>query len=194
MKAKLYKVKPPKGCPLAKAPQATSDEAANQSQSLPDKLEPLHLRAPARLVGEGFRCWVKGIETSDPCYYDMCCQRYIQALGPVSGIVLTTRLGQWVEAIDQQRRRAIRVYEPDALGFSRDEVVAISMVAASQHGNCPALRACLYAMTENSDIGLSQVATDDFAEGLISAGQILGENQMADPLAAMAAAQAGHGH
>ncbi len=147
-----------------------------------------HISNPARLVGLGFRYWVRGMQTARSSYYDLCCQNYIQAFGPPSGIVLATRLGHWVDALDQNKKRAFQVYDQGDEGFSYDEVVAISMVAASQHADCPALKACLYAITRSSDLDFPMLATREFAHGLIDAGQIIEPHVIAEPLATMAEA------
>jgi len=53
--------------------------------------------------------------------------------------------------------------------------MAIAMVAASQHGACPALRACAFALLENS-------AIDDVVEGAECLGARAQELQQ-DPVA-----------
>lgn len=140
---------------------------------------------PSQLVGLGFRYWVKALQTQRTAYYDLSTKGFIQAFGTANGIVHATRLGDWVSALDHCKQRAFDVYDEDDLGFSHDEVLAISMVAASQHGNCPALRACLYAITPSSSLDYALKATDAFAAGLIDAGQIIDPAAIAEPLKAM---------
>ncbi|MBO6550816.1 MAG: hypothetical protein JJ964_14495, partial [Rhizobiales bacterium] len=60
-------------------------------------------------------------------------------------------------------------------------------IAACQHSECPALKACVYAITEAADINLPQAAAQDFADGLVDAGQILQVNSIAQPLNHLAA-------
>lgn len=141
---------------------------------------------PERLVGLGFRCWVRGVQTRDPRFFDVCSRQYIQSFGLKNGLVLSTKLGSWVNALDKMRQRPLNIEKISAPGFSYDEVVAISMIAACQHSECPALKACVYAITETADIDLPSMAAQDFADGLVDAGQLLQTNSIAHPLAHLA--------
>ena len=143
--------------------------------------------SPERLVGLGFRCWVRGVQTNDTRFFDVCSRQYIQAFGLKDGLVLSTKLGSWVNALDKISKRPIKIEKIVTPGFSYDEVVAISMIAACQHSECPALKACVYAITEAAEIDLPQFAAQDFADGLVDAGQILQINSIAQPLNHMAA-------
>lgn len=139
-----------------------------------------------RMVGLGFRCWVRGVQTNDTRFFDVCNRQYIQAFGLKDGLVLSTKLGSWVNALDKISKRPIKIEKIVTPGFSYDEVVAISMIAACQHSECPALKACVYAITEAAEIDLPQLAAQDFADGLVDAGQILQINSIAQPLNHMA--------
>lgn len=137
---------------------------------------------PERMVGMGFRCWMRGMQCRDVRYFDACSQRYIQFFGLKDGVVLSTKLGNWVNALERYRQRQLRIQKMGDAGFSYDEVVAISMIAACQHSECPALKACIYAMTAASELDLPTRAAEDFANGLIDAGQILKPYSIAEPL------------
>ena len=141
----------------------------------------------ARIIGLGFRAWVRGLQSHDCRFFDVCQRNYIDRFGFKDGMVLSTKLGNWVSALDQMKNRPFSIYGPSAEGFSFDEVVAISMIAACQHSQCPALKACLFAITETSDLNLPEYAARDFAEGLIDAGEILSDEFITLPLAIMAA-------
>ena len=140
---------------------------------------------PMGFIGRGFRNWVQGIEAKDNQHFDRCLQLFVDGFGIKSGIVLSTQLGYWVDALDHCKARPFDIYEPDAAGFSHDEVMAISLVAASQHADCPALKACLYAITQSSDTHYAQQATQVFADGLIDAGLVIRPEAIMQPLAAM---------
>lgn len=139
-----------------------------------------------RMVGLGFRCWVRGMQTGDTRFFDVCSRQYISRYGVKDGLVLSTKLGTWVNSLEKMRARPLKIFEVSAPGFSYDEVVAISMIAACQHAECPALRACIYAITEASEIDMPQFAAQDFADGLIDAGQILRPECITYPLQHMA--------
>jgi hypothetical protein len=141
-----------------------------------------HRSKPERLVGLGFRCWVRGVQTNDSRFFDVCSRQYVQAFGLKDGLVLSTKLGSWVNALDKVSKRPLRIEKISRHGFSTDEVIAISMIAACQHSECPALQACVYAMTEAADIQYPQRAAQDFADGLVDVGQILLPHSIAQPL------------
>ncbi len=110
----------------------------------------------------------------------------MEQFGVRDGILLTNELGEWTEALLTSSDRAIETLPGAAIGFSRDEVVAISMVAASQHSQCPALKSCIYAITRKSEIEHVERATDEFAKRLTDAGQLLAPETITFPLLHMA--------
>jgi len=165
-------------CPAA----LFSCSSQNTTDFAPGDLRP----GSASMVGMGFRCWVRGTQTHDTRFFDVCSRQYIQHFGLKDGIVLTTKLGHWVDTLDKFKSRPLSIHKHQALGFSFDEVIAISMIAACQHAECPALQACLYALTQASDLERPQQAAQDFADGLVDAGQILSQDCIAMPLKAMA--------
>ena len=165
-------------CPAAFFPCSSTDQRTSGSTGFTS--------GPASMVGMGFRCWVRGTQTHDTRFFDVCSRQYIQHFGLKDGIVLTTRLGHWVDTLDKFKSRPLSIHQHQALGFSFDEVIAISMIAACQHAECPALQACLYALTQAADLERPQQAAQDFADGLIDAGQILSPDCIAMPLKAMA--------
>ncbi len=140
---------------------------------------------PATMVGLGFRCWVRGVQTRDTRFFDVCSHHYVQRFGLKDGLVLTNKLSQWVDALETNKTRPTAIYKDDACGFSYDEVMAISMIAACQHGECPALRACIYALSHSNDFNQQESAAQEFSDGLIDAGQILDPSSIALPLIAM---------
>lgn len=129
-------------------------------------LPPAGLREPERLVGLGFRAWVNGYRTGDIACWEQAWAIYSSALGPQEARPVLTDLACWVRAIQQTSCRAIEVYPAQCSGFCRDECMAIAMVAASQHGACPALRACAWSLIESS-------AIDEVVEGAECLGKRL---------------------
>lgn len=165
-----------------------------------------------RMVGLGFRCWMRGVQTGDTRFFDVCSRHYILSFGLKNGIILTSKLADWVYELDRLRQRPISIHQMSDAGFSYDEVVAISMIAACQHSECPALKACVYAITQASPVGqeassalnspahpsdnhiardwdagleMPSLAAKDFADGLVDAGQILSHQSITYPLQAM---------
>jgi len=123
-------------------------------------------REPERLVGLGFRAWLAGYETGDIACWEQAWTMYSDALGPARARAALTDLACWVRAIRTASCRPIEVFPGQCPGFCRDECMAIAMVAASQHGACPALRACAWALIESS-------AIDDVVEGAECLGATL---------------------
>jgi hypothetical protein len=160
-----------------------------------------HLRAPAfldagaarpeRLVGFGFRCWLRGLRTGDPGLWQLAWREYSNALGPPAARPVLERLSGWVLAVECDAAHHIDTHPPDCLGFCRDECLAISMVAACQHDACPALRACAFALLGVAEVGRSVASAASFAAELAEADQRLSPASICDALAVLPTATGG---
>lgn len=120
-------------------------------------------RAPERLVGVGFRCWMAVYKTGDISSWEYAWNLYANQLGACRARVAVAELGLWVRTIQQISGREITTLKPNCAGFCRDECVAISMIAASQHKVCPALRACAFTLIGCNEVEMIMSATDRFA-------------------------------
>lgn len=147
------------------APQADLSKSAS--------VLPLPTRAPERLVGVGFRCWLKGLATGDISHWEDAFNAFSAQLGPDRAKTLLIELSQFVRAISTTAEREIEVAEPGFCGFCRDECLAISIVAACQHGAHPALQSSAAALLGSNDIGDTIVGAQTFASGLKSANLLL---------------------
>lgn len=107
-----------------------------------------------------------GYQTGDISCWEFAWATYSNVLGPKKAQPVLTDLACWVRAIRDASCRSIEVYPAQCAGFCRDECMAISMIAASQHNACPAIRACAYALLESSTI-------DDVVDGAMSLGATL---------------------
>lgn len=143
--------------------KTTTDPRASE---LAAAVQPPSFREPERLVGLGFRAWLAGYQTGDIACWEQAWAIYSNALGPTQARPAVTDLACWVRAIRNATCRRIEVYPGQCAGFCRDECMVIAMVAASQHGACPALRACAWALLESSTI-------DEVVEGAESLGATL---------------------
>lgn len=126
-------------------------------------IPPPGYREPERLVGLGFRAWLAGYQTGDISLWEGAWSIFSSSLGTRQARPALTDLACWVRAIRNSTCRKIEVYPGQCTGFCRDECMAIAMVAASQHGACPALRACAWALLESSTI-------DEVVEGAACLG------------------------
>lgn len=108
-------------------------------------------RYPAEaIVGLGFRGWIAGYQQRDSGYWEDVWRLYSNVLGPKHAETAVGALASWSKAVAVAARNPISVRPLSACGFCRDECLAISMIAACQHNTCPAMRACAFALIENS--------------------------------------------
>jgi hypothetical protein len=124
------------------------------------------LEGPERLVGVGFRCWIAGYQTGDIACWELAWDVYASELGPTAARAAMRDLSCWVRRIKDLAGREIVTFPAGCRAFCRDECVAVAMVAASQHGVCPALRACTYALLGCADIDGVVRETDALAATL----------------------------
>ena len=133
----------------------------------------LQSRAPERLVGVGFRCWLKGFTTGDIGCWEEAFTTFSRTLGNERAKALLLDLSQFVRAVSATSERNIEVQAPGCSGFCRDECLAISIIAACQHDSRQALRASACALIGSEDIGDALNGAQTFACGLKSANQWL---------------------
>jgi len=138
------------------------------------------IKVPEKLVGIGFRCWLAGYENSDIQCWETGWNHYTSVLGPRHAKTAIAELACWVRCVHSCAARPIKVHPYPSAGFCADECVAISMVAASQHGACPALRACAFTLLGSSEVDDVINCAGNFAGALRDAGQILSQTSICD--------------
>ena len=148
------------------------------SMSRRSGLPTLEHRRPERLVGVGFRCWLDGFSSGNIASWETAWNLYANELGACRARVAVQELGLWVGKIKDVSGREITTLPHHCPGFCRDECVAISMVAASQHKVCPAMRACAFALIGCSDMEGLLTSTDRFAVMLDALDQRLSPNSI----------------
>jgi len=129
--------------------------------------------AAERLVGLGFRHWMAGCQTGDLSNWERCWNLYSENLGPQRAKAVMDELSRWVQLVSCRTRRRINVEAPDCLRFCNDECLAVSMIAAAQHQTCPAIRACAFALVEDSKIEDVVDQSGQFATMLRACDQVL---------------------
>jgi hypothetical protein len=143
-------------------------------------LAPLARRSGAEwLVGVGFRCWLAGYDTGDIACWETGWNEYARTLGPARAKRAVTELACWVRAVRASAMRKIEYYPFGCTAFCRDECVAISLIAASQHHRCPAMRACALALTGSALVAPVIDAANAFADVLEEADQRLSPEAVA---------------
>lgn len=149
------------------------DKAAGQQAFLP-------ARSGAEwLVGVGFRCWLAGYDTGDIACWENGWNEYNRLLGPSRAKRAVTELACWVRAVRSSASRKIEYYPFGCSRFCADECMAISLIAASQHHRCPAMRACALALTGSDTVDPVIDAANAFADALHDAEQRLSPEAVA---------------
>lgn len=151
----------------------TSAPRPGMLNAQPARIVPFPGRTPERLVGFGFRCWLSGFETGEISSWEEAWTAYQTAVGECTAKLLILRLSQFVRAVKSNAERDIECYPASCRGFCRDECLAISMIAASQHDARSALCTCASALTGSNDIGDAIDSAQSFAAELKGANQIL---------------------
>jgi len=131
------------------------------------------------LVGVGFRCWLAGYDTGDIACWENGWNEYNRALGTERAKRAVTELACWVRALRASAARRIEYYPFGCAGFCADECMAISLIAASQHHRCPAMRACALALTGSDLVEPVIDAANAFADALQDANQRLSQDAVA---------------
>ena len=133
------------------------------------KIVPLPARAPERLVGVGFRCWLAGLSTGDIKCWEDAWNTFSGMLGPEHAKALLLDLSKFVRAVKANTHRDIEISPAGCRSFCRDECLAISIIAACQHDERQALTASASALIGSEDIGDTlngaQALADCFAPG-----------------------------
>ena len=131
------------------------------------------------LVGVGFRCWLAGYDTGDIACWENGWNEYNRLLGTERAKRAVTELACWVRAVRASASRKIEYYPFGCAGFCADECMAISLIAASQHHRCPAMRACALALTGSELVEPVIDAANAFADVLQDANQRLSQDAVA---------------
>ena len=130
-------------------------------------------------MGVGFRCWLAGYDTGDIACWENGWNEYHRLLGTERAKRAVTELACWVRAVRASASRKIEYSPFGCAGFCADECMAISLIAASQHHRCPAMRACALALTGSELVEPVIDAANAFADVLQDANQRLSQDAVA---------------
>jgi hypothetical protein len=137
------------------------------------KVVPLPAKAPERLVGVGFRCWLTGLSTGDIKCWEDAWNSFSGILGPEHAKALLLDLSKFVRAVKANAQRNIEISPSGCRSFCRDECLAISIIAACQHDERQALTASAAALIGSEDIGDTLNGAQALAAALRKANQLL---------------------
>ena len=118
---------------------------------------------PERLVGLGFRGWMSGYDLHDLSCWEAVWDTYACALGPKKAKRVVGNLSTWVRATRKASCRTIETLPLACSGFTSDERIAVSIIAACQIENCPALNACAFALLGTPHVDPMVREARDFA-------------------------------
>ncbi len=141
----------------------------------------------AQMVGRSFRCGMLARREKSALAWSFAWQEIAGVAGPARADGLVTALGRFVESVDRAAARPIEVLPKGCPGLCRDECLAVSIVAASQLGACPALKACVFALLDNGDVEACIRSAETFGAALTDAGQTLPPDAVCNALALMPA-------
>lgn len=143
--------------------------------------------APELLVGYGFRGWIAGYQTGDVQFWERVWRLYSNILRPPAATGAVDYLASWAKSVNASSRRSVEISPLEACEFCRDECLAISLIAASQHQTCPAMRACAFALIDSSLLDDVLYHTETFAvtmrsyDKIVSPEWIVNANAFVDP-------------
>jgi hypothetical protein len=137
----------------------------------------------AHMVGRSFRCGIHARRTGTAAAWSFAWQEIAGLAGSVSADDLVDRLASFVETVDATAVRPIVVLPAGCPGLCRDECLAVSIIAASQLGACPALKACAFALLESSEVEPCMRSADAFSRALRDAGQMLSTDLVCNAVA-----------
>jgi hypothetical protein len=167
------------------ASSVSNARAENSARSA--KVVPLPARAPERLVGVGFRCWLAGLSTGDIKCWEDAWNTFAGMLGPKHAKELLLDLSKFVRAVKVNTHRDIEISPAGCRSFCRDECLAISIIAACQHDQRQALTASAAALIGSEDIGDTLNGAQALAAALRKANQMLCEDSVCPATCALRA-------
>jgi hypothetical protein len=139
----------------------------------------------AQMVGRSFRCGIHARREESDIAWSFAWQEMAGVLGAQAADRLSKSLGGFVASVEAAAARKIEVLPKGCPGLCRDECLAVSIIAASQRGVCPALRACIFALIENGEIEPCVRSAAEFSHALSETGYTLPADVVCNALALM---------
>ncbi len=121
------------------------------------------------VVGFGFRCVMQAYLNGAYHWMTPCGQLFEQEFAEHAHEAVA-RLAIWGEAVRTCALRRIEVLPARCWSFCRDECLAVTLVAASRHRECPALQMCACMLLGNAQVAPALEAADAFCATLERAG------------------------
>ncbi len=140
------------------------------------------LSGPERLIALGFRCWLAGHQNGQMTCWEDAWNIYARELGPEAARPAIRDLSCWVRNVSAYAQRPIQICPAQCDRFAYDECLAVSMIAAAQH-DCPAIKACAYALLGAQPFEEVILSASRFAACLRANQVLLNPGPIVDPVA-----------
>jgi hypothetical protein len=135
--------------------------------------DPYFDRAPEKLVLEGYRRLIAGFETGSIAPWELTWSLYETLLGESDGARALSELTLFVRALRKCASCPLRAFPFGAHHVSREECLALGLVAGLQHGDAEAVSLCAGAMSCPLRCGELTRAARPLAETLGRLDQVL---------------------
>ncbi len=142
------------------------------------------LRA-AQMVGRSFRCGMLAQRENPAISWSYAWQEIAGVTGAGHADRIFVALGAFVNSVESAAARRIEVLPKGCPGLCRDECLVVSIIAASQLGACPALKACVFALIDSGNVEPCIQSAGLFSAALSDAGQTLPPDVVCNALALM---------
>jgi hypothetical protein len=149
------------------------------------RLPPRSSLRVAHMVGRSFRWGMLAQRERTDVSWSYAWQEISGVTGADHADRLVVALGAFVESVEAASARRIEVLPKGCPGLCRDECLAVSIIAASQLGACPALKACMFALIDCGNIEPCITSARAFGAALSDAGQKLPPDVVCNALALM---------
>ncbi|MGZ9075677.1 MAG: hypothetical protein ACXW13_07850 [Burkholderiaceae bacterium] len=140
----------------------------------------------AQMVGRSFRCGMLARRENPAIAWSYAWQEIAGVAGAGHADRLVVALGAFINSVESAAARRIEVLPKGCPGLCRDECLVVSIVAASQLGACPALKACVFALIDSGNVEPCIRSAGLFSTALSDAGQTLPPDVVCNALALMA--------
>lgn len=139
----------------------------------------------AQMVGRSFRCGMLARRGNPAIAWSYAWQEIAGVTGAGHVDQIFIALGAFVDSVEAAAARRIEVLPKGCPGLCRDECLAVSIIAASQLGACPALKACVFALIDSGNVEPCIQSAGLFSAALSEAGQTLPPDVVCNALALM---------
>ncbi len=104
-------------------------------------------RPPERLVLEGYRHWVAGIDNNSVVPWELAWNLYVGILGVDRAKPALAELAHFIRIVGRCATCPLMSFPSGAHHLCREECLTLGLISGAQHGDDIVVRKCLHAMT-----------------------------------------------